>query len=165
VLHRPWHELGGTLSERMRWLERVVLGAAFVVGCFVGAYVRDRASSLGGRSHLDSLRRVWIPPAAISAAVLVTLQCVGQWPWILLVLTGFVAYWAGLDAAVGAWPLVRGDVSRPAGRIEPVTRRDLAGRVRGVDNPWSDRAGHESQDLARGPGHRGLRQILGIDPP
>ena len=32
----------------------------------------------------------------------------GRWPWTLLVLAGFAAYWAGLDAAVGAWPLARG---------------------------------------------------------
>jgi hypothetical protein len=107
-LHRPWHELGGLLTERMRWLERFVLGAAFLVGCFVGSFVRDAAGSARGRPHLDSLRFAWIPPATWAALTMAVCHHLGHWPWTLLVLAGFAAYWAGLDAAVGAWPLARG---------------------------------------------------------
>jgi hypothetical protein len=102
----------------MRWLERMVLGASFLVGCFVGSFVRDAAGAIRGRPHLDSLRFVWIPPAALAAAAMAVCHHLGRWPWTLLVLTGFAAYWAGLDTAVGAWPLARGRHYRPAGRIE-----------------------------------------------
>lgn len=116
-LHRPWHELGGLLSERMRWLERFVLGAAFLVGCFVGSFVRDAAQSFRGRNHVDSLRFVWIPPAALTAVTMAACARFDRWPWTLLVLTGFMAYWAGLDAAVGAWHLARGRDYSPIRRI------------------------------------------------
>lgn len=118
LLHRPWHELGGLLSERMRWLERFVLGAAFLVGCFVGSFVRDAAQTARWRPHLDSLRFVWIPPASLVAVTLGVLHGLDLWPWTLLVLVSFAAYWAGLDASVGAWPMARGRHYCPTGPIE-----------------------------------------------
>lgn len=118
LVHRPWHELGGPLTERMRWLERFVLGAAFLVGCFVGSFVRDAAQKVRWRPHLDSLRFVWIPPAALVAVAMAVLHGLGHWPWTLLVLAAFTAYWAGLDASVGAWPLARGRHYNPIGPIE-----------------------------------------------
>jgi hypothetical protein len=102
----------------MRWLERFVLGAAFLVGCFVGSFVRDWAGSIRGRPHLEALRFVWIPPAALAAVTMAVCHHHGHWPFTLLVLVAFVAYWAGLDAAVGAWPLARGRHYSPTGMIE-----------------------------------------------
>ena len=60
------------------------------------------------------MRRVWIPPAAVTAAAMILSHGLGRWPWTLLFLPGFAAYWAGLDAAARAWPLARG---RPVGKI------------------------------------------------
>jgi hypothetical protein len=117
TVHRPWRELGGWLTEDLRWLERVVLGASFLIGCFVGSFVRDAARSPGGRPHVDSLRFVWIPPGASAAASMIASSLGGWWPWTLMVLVGFVGYWAGLDAAIGAWPLACGRHYRLAGRI------------------------------------------------
>jgi len=128
LVHRPWHELGGLLSERMRWLERFVLGAAFLAGCFIGSFVRDASQSVRGRPHLDSLRFVWIPPAALAAVTMAASWHLDQWPWTLLVLTGFAAYWAGLDAAIGAWPLARGRHYSLTERIEADGPRDRAVR-------------------------------------
>lgn len=108
----------------MRWLERFVLGAAFFVGCFVGSFVRDAAGTPHGRPHVEALRFVWIPPAAIAAVAMAVCHHLGRWPWTLLVLAGFAAYWAGLDAAVGAWPLARGRHFSPTGQIEVGRRRE-----------------------------------------
>ena len=110
----------------MRWLERFVLGAAFLIGCFVGSFVRDAAQSFHGRPHLASLRFVWIPPAVLAAVTMAACAHVEQWPWTLLVLTGFMAYWAGLDTAVGAWPLARGRHYSLTCRIEADGKRDRA---------------------------------------
>ena len=111
VLHgidRPWRELGGLLSERMRWTERFVLGAALIAGCLAGSVVRD-ATRDAGRSATarQLLRRAWLLPSASVAVVLVWLELRAAWPSILLVLAGWLGYWSGLDAACWAWPLLR----------------------------------------------------------
>jgi len=108
----------------MRWLERFVLGASFLVGCLVGSFVRDAAQAVRRRAHLDSLRFVWIPPASLVVVAAVALHGLGLWPWTLLVLVGFAAYWAGLDASVGAWPLARGRHYSPTGPIQADPRHE-----------------------------------------
>jgi len=105
AVHRPWEELGGVIPERARWLERLVLGAAFVAGCLVGTVVREKAQGPLVQSHARALRYVWIPPGALAAGVMLF---TGDWQRQLLVLVGALAYWAGLDIAVGAWPLLSG---------------------------------------------------------
>jgi hypothetical protein len=134
LVHRPWHELGGLLSERMRWLERFTLGAAFLVGCFVGSFVRDSASSVRCRPHVDSLRFVWMPPGILVAVAMAASWHLGRWPWTLLLLVAFAAYWAGLDAAIGAWPLARGRHYSLAWRIERDRSRDRPERAWDVDD-------------------------------
>jgi len=102
---RPWRELGGLLSERMRWLERIVLGGALVAGWVAGLPPPDDAPRQP-RSML--LRRIpWLAPGAVVALALVVLEICGLWKWVLLLFAGWLAYWAGLDLAGGAWPLLR----------------------------------------------------------
>jgi hypothetical protein len=109
---RPWRELGGILGERMRWLERFVLGAALVAGSVAGAFLRDAAGDPARAGPGRLLRGLWVAPSAAAACVLVCLELRGAWPWILLVVAAWVGYGAGLDVTWRAWPLVRRE--RPA---------------------------------------------------
>ena len=104
---RPWRDLGGVLSERMRWLERFVLGTAFVAGCLAGTLARDATEDAPDSRPMRVFRRAWLGPACFVAVLLVWLESRGDWPWILLVLAGWLGYWSGLDVACGAWPLLR----------------------------------------------------------
>ncbi len=127
-LHRPWSELGGLIGEQMRWFERAVVGSAWMLGYFVGRVGRGLAQSGRGRTHAGLLRQIWIPPAAIVSAALLVLNWQGRWQEILLVTVGFCAYWAGVDVAFGAWPLVCGRHYSWTGPIEldpasPASRR------------------------------------------
>jgi hypothetical protein len=112
-LHLPWEHLGGIVSERQRWLERFVLGAGLLVGSFVGGFVRDKAIT-GLRSHADALRLFWMPPAGLVAAAMIA---VTDWRWKLMLVVAVASYSAGLDLAVGAWPLLDGRDYRFLGRI------------------------------------------------
>jgi hypothetical protein len=135
VAHRPWHELGGLISERMRWLERLVLGAGFVVGCFVGSWVRDSGRRVTGRPYAAWLCYVWVSPAALAATGMIVMSPI-DWRWTLLILVALLSYSAGLDSTVGAWPLVTG---RPYHFLRRISADDPA------------------HDLTRRTGHRGLR--------
>lgn len=105
---RPWRDLGGLVGERLRWAERFVLGAGVVVGCQAGAWGRAWSRPGSGRSHARLLRFLLWPQAAAVAAALLTLRLFGVEDPIGVVVTGFLAYWAGLDTAFAAWPLVLG---------------------------------------------------------
>jgi len=163
VAHRPWHELGGLLSERMRWLERFVIGAAFMIGCYVGSYARDAAQSSTGRTHFSLLRYIWTPPAALAAAAMLVFELRGDWPRILLVLAGFLAYWAGLDASLGAWPLVGGRHYSFRGPIECDSGDNGSSRESRA-RALSDLTG-QSQHLPGRAGDGDLGQARGGDPP
>jgi hypothetical protein len=104
----PWRDLGGLVDERLRWLERFVLGAGSVVGWQVGAWGRRAARPGAGRSHAGLLRWLLWPLAGLGAAGMAALHFAGNPDPIGVVLTALLSYWAGLDLAFGAWPLVRG---------------------------------------------------------
>lgn len=108
---RPWRELGGLLGERMRWLERFVLGSAFVVGCLVGTLARDATGDAESHRPIPLPRRAWLVPSLCVVVAMIGLESRGAWPWVLLLLAGWLAYWCGLDVSRGAWPLLRPDVA------------------------------------------------------
>lgn len=108
LFHSPWRELGGLVSETTRYWERVVLAYSAIAGGFVGATVRSAARPGSGRSHAGLLRYVLGLPAALVAVTLVVLRLRDLDDWVGVVSVGFVAWWAGLDACVGAVPLLRG---------------------------------------------------------
>jgi hypothetical protein len=151
------------LSERMRWLERFVIGATFMIGCFVGSYARDAAQSGTGRTHSSLLRYIWIPPAALTASAMLVFELRGSWSWILLVLAGFLAYWAGLDASLGAWPLVGGRHYSFRGPIECDSGDNGSSRERRT-TALTDLTG-QSQHLPGRAGDGDLGQTRGGDPP
>lgn len=94
MIHSPWRELGGIVSERMRWSERFVLPMSLVVGCYAGSVWRSHAL---------------LPPAALTAAVLLVLKMMRLHDVIGVVFTAFAAYWAGVDISRGAYPMMLGE--------------------------------------------------------
>jgi hypothetical protein len=104
----PWTELGGIVSERMRWLLRLVLGVALIAGLGVGDWARQAAHPGSGRCHATLLRLALYPPALATALALCGLALRGAGFAIGVVATGFLAYWAGFDGGIGGLPLLRG---------------------------------------------------------
>jgi hypothetical protein len=119
IVASPWRHLGGLVDERLRWLERFVLGAGIVIGWQVGTAGRRAARPGTGRTHAGLLRWLLWPPAALTAGGLLLLRFAGNPDAIGVVLTAFLSYWAGLDLAFGAWPLVRGEPYCLTGSIDP----------------------------------------------
>jgi hypothetical protein len=115
----PWKHLGGLVSERLRWAEWLVLGMGLIAGSTVGVFCRDAARPGTGRSHAGLLRFIWLPVAATAAAGMLALVCVGLHDPVGVVLTAFLAYWAGLDLSIGAVPLMQGRDYRFRGSIDP----------------------------------------------
>jgi hypothetical protein len=109
VIHTPWSDLGGIVSERMRWNERATLGTAAIMGALAGSTGRAWASRPGGPSHAVQARWLWLPPALIAIAIAAAAELRGDWALTLIALVGFLSYWAGLDVAFGGWPLARGE--------------------------------------------------------
>ncbi len=104
TIHSPWRELGGLVSERMRWSERFLLPMGFVVGCYAGSIARRYA--------------VLLPVAALAAVVLVALRLLGPPDPIGVVFNAFAAYWAGVDIAGGAYPMMMGERNREASEAD-----------------------------------------------
>ncbi len=124
----PWRHLGGVESEWLRWLEGWALVTGIVLGFLLGRFGRDGTFAPAERSHVSLLRFGLYPPAAIAAIALVALRMVGESGPIGVVATAFLAYWAGLDIAFGAVPLMEGNdyaltrpLERDAPRPEPVS--------------------------------------------
>jgi hypothetical protein len=106
----PWQDLGGLVSERLRWLEWFILGMGLIIGHGVGGFGREACHRESGRCHAGLLRYLLYPVGLSAALVLVTLKIAGKPDWVGIVLTGLLAYWAGLDLAFGALPLLAGKV-------------------------------------------------------
>lgn len=104
----PWRALGGLESELTRWLAWWALTAGLAMGYTIGRAVRAWAASGPGRTHARSLRLVFYPPAAITVIALGALGIAGSRGPTGVVAMAFLAYWAGLDVAIGAVPLMDG---------------------------------------------------------
>jgi hypothetical protein len=59
------------------------------------------------------------PPAIVAATALVALSAVGERGPVGVVATAFLAYWAGLDVAFGAVPLMEGKPYAFARPLDP----------------------------------------------
>ena len=104
----PWGDLGGVVHERLRWLQSVALYTVPPAGFTAGQLARDVARSDPRWTHARTVRFVLYPPLLAAALVMAVLQALGLPDAAGVVLTGVLAYWAGLDAAFAAWPLARG---------------------------------------------------------
>ena len=87
---------------------RFVLGVGLIVGHGIGGFARNACHRESGRSHRGLLRYLLYPVGVTAALALVSLRLAGLHDWIGIVLTGLLAYCAGLDLAFGALPLLAG---------------------------------------------------------
>ena len=124
----PWRDLGGLVDERLRWLEGFALATCLVVGLVVGGFGRDAVRPGRQRCHAGLLRYLLVPPAALTAAVLLVLDLLDLADPIGVVFSAFLAYGAGVDLAFGAWPLMCG---RPYRFTRPIPPDD-----EGEPEPW-----------------------------
>jgi hypothetical protein len=70
--------------------------------------MRDWVRSGVGRTHARALRVALYPPGLVAAIALVALSAGGERGPVGVVATAFLSYWAGLDVAFGAVPLIEG---------------------------------------------------------
>ncbi len=136
AMAEPWRHMGGLVDERLRWLEGLVLPTGLVIGLVVGGFARDAVRPGRRRCHAGLLRYLLLPPATLTAAGLLVLVGLELSDPIGVVTSAFLAYWAGLDLAIGAWPLASGRPYRFTRPIPPA-----AGDRRGSDaseerSPW-----------------------------
>lgn len=115
----PWRDLGGLESERLRWLEWWALCAGIALGFTMGRGVRDWVQSGVGRTYARALRFALYPPGLVAAIALATLSFVGERGPVGVVATAFLSYWAGLDVAFGAIPLMEGESYAFARPLDP----------------------------------------------
>jgi hypothetical protein len=108
LVSKPWSDLGGLVSERLRWLEWFVLGMGLIIGYSIGGFGRDACHRESGRCHAGLLRYLLYPVGLSAALALVGLKVAGLHDGIGIVLTAVLAYWAGFDLAFGALPLLAG---------------------------------------------------------
>jgi hypothetical protein len=116
VIAAPWRALGGLVSERLRWLEWWALCAGVALGFTIGRAARERGRATLGRGQAAAVRLALYPPAVIAGVALVALTIIGERGPIGVVVTAFLSYWAGFDAAIGAVPLMEGEPLSPAPR-------------------------------------------------
>jgi len=113
----PWRNLGGLESERMRWLEWWALCTGVALGYTMGRGVRERVLSGPGRTYARALRFALYPPGVVATLALVALSVTGERGAVGIVATAFLSYWAGLDVAFGAVPLME---ARPYAFTRPL---------------------------------------------
>jgi hypothetical protein len=115
----PGRHLGGLVDERLRWLEWFAPMTILPIGFTIGAFGRDAAGPGTGRTHAGLMRFLLYPAGALAAAGLIVLEFTGRQDPVALVVQTFLAYWAGLDLAFGAVPLIRGRPYRLARPLDP----------------------------------------------
>lgn len=102
LLHDPWGDLGGIVPERVRWLERAVLGAALVLGGLIGA----EGAARDGRPA-SFVRAALTAPAGCVAAALIAQTVAGRWAAVGITVVGLAAYCAGFDLFFAVFPRMR----------------------------------------------------------
>jgi hypothetical protein len=115
----PWRDLGGVEDERLRWLEAAVLLTGLCLGFTLGCLGRRTVRTTRAQAYARLVRWALIPPAALTALAIAALTALHARGPAAVVVTALLAYWAGLDLAFGAVPLMEGD-PRPA----PARRED-----------------------------------------
>jgi hypothetical protein len=147
----PWRDLGGIVSERLRWLHRFVLLAALWLG-LGAARIAVGLQRERGTAWPSLMRPVLYPPAFVAATTMLALVLAGRSDPVGVVLTALVAYftgaWCGLVQPIRDGLEARG---RPcASPPRPRSHRVAPGR------PTSDRDGprpvHSAGDSRRPPG-------------
>ena len=115
----PWRELGGVEDERLRWLEAAVLLTGLSLGFTLGILGRRAVLATRGHTYARLLRWALIPPAALTALAIAGLTALGARGPAAVVVTALLSYWAGLDLAFGALPLMEGRSCRLDAPLDP----------------------------------------------
>lgn len=115
----PWRRLGGLEPELLRWLEWWALCGGLAVGYAAGRAARDWALGGIGRTCAAALRVVFYPPTLLTAVALVVLSIAGERGPIGVAVTAFLSYWAGMDVALGAVPMMDGRSYRLLRPLDP----------------------------------------------
>ena len=106
VVAAPWRDLGGVEDERLRWLEAAVLLTGLCLGFTLGTLGRRAVLATRGHTYARLLRWALVPPAALTALAIAGLTALHARGPAGVVVTALLAYWAGLDLAFGAVPLM-----------------------------------------------------------
>ena len=95
---RPWNELGGVVSERLRWCEHAACGLGLIVGYTAGDLARLGDGHCGRRGH----RARWLLYPALTVALLAVawLRGSGRDDAIGVAFTGWLAYTAGASTGL-----------------------------------------------------------------
>ena len=97
---RPWHDLGGLVSERSRWLVRFALYAGLAAGFTAGEIVRGPAGRRRNAANFGRRLRWLLYPAALAGtAGMLLLQATGRHDSIGILLTGLLSYVAGASTS------------------------------------------------------------------
>jgi len=115
----PWRDLGGLESERLRWLEWWAVCGGIALGFTIGRAARDWVMAGSGRTLAIAFRIALYPPALVAALALIALSVAGERGPVGVVVTAFLAYWAGFDSASGAVPLLEGEPYALLRPLEP----------------------------------------------
>lgn len=115
----PWRHLGGLVDERLRWLEAFVLLSGVTLGFTLGRCGREVILDGGGKTHARLLRFLLYPPALLATLGLLVLTALGERGPVGVVVTALLSYWAGLDLAFGAVPLMEGKSYRFTRPLDP----------------------------------------------
>ena len=133
VVAAPWRRLGGLESELLRWLEWWALFGGTLLGFAIGRAARAVAEEDRSRTWASLLRVLLYPPGAVTAVSLLVLDLTGARGPVGVVFTAFLAYWAGLDLAFGALPLMEG---KPFTLSRPLPKVPFEG-TRGIPSDWA----------------------------
>jgi hypothetical protein len=114
----PWTGLGGLVDERLRWFERAALWGGLWAGLTVGGFARDACRPGRAWTHARWLRPLVWPAVGLAAVGLVACECGGQEDVGAVWLTLMLAWCAGLDTALAAWPLASGRDYRFAAAVD-----------------------------------------------
>ncbi len=135
TLHAPWPDLWDLHGRTWIWGCSAALWLPLGVGYAAGDAGRVWMAAGSGRRPLDVWRRALYPLLGAAASVLPPLALAGApEPAVHVVVMTVCAYWAGLDLALAAQALLRGEpygLARPPG---PALERERA--AAGWIPPW-----------------------------
>ncbi len=105
----PWKDLGGIVDERLRWFHRFSLCMGLAAGAIAGRHGREVGEGRGPGYRWRWYRLWWYPLAFCTAILMVILAVFppreGE---IGILLTAFLASWAGIDFGWSIYPMLHG---------------------------------------------------------